>query len=154
MQDDYAKAAASPRTVTIGEVAYKVSKFGPRDLGDLQAWLKSQIPDPRLMAKELCAGLSDAVALEIWRDLSQEAQDWPPTITSQEGNRLLMVTHEGNAQVLLVALRRHQAGFNIEQARKIAETISLDEITSVLNAGFPEPTFDPKDPAESTTPPT
>ncbi len=144
MSDDYAKAAASPRGLRIGGAEYLVGKFTPRDLGDLGAWLKDQVPDPRLKARELCAGLSDAVALAIWRDLSDEARDWPPSIESYQGNRLLLGTYEGNARLLWVGLRRHNPGVTLEVAARLAEHITLDEVSALVRLGFPEETFDPK----------
>ncbi len=153
MNDDYAKATAAPMFVTIGDVSYRASKFGPRDLGDLQAWLKSQVPDPRLMARELCEGLPDAVALRIWTDLSEEAKGWPPSLTSAEGNNLLMLTHEGAAQIIWVALRRYNAGVDLAEARRLAMTVSTDELAAILNAGFPEPDFSPKAYTETMTTP-
>lgn len=152
MSDDFAKATARPGFVTIADTEYRVSKFGPRDLGDLQAWLKAQIPDPRLMARELCAGLSDTVALEIWRELSEEAKLWPPSVASSQGNEMLMLTYEGNVQLLTVALRRHNPGLDSAKIRAIAETISIDEIANVLSAGFPEDAFVPKAIPETATP--
>ena len=153
MAEDYAKATAAPGHVTIGEVTYRASKFGPRDLGDLQAWLKSQVPDPRLMARQLCEGLPDAVALQIWTDLSEEAKDWPPSLTSEIGNNMLLFTHEGAAQVIWVCLRRYNAGVTLEKAREMAAIVSNEELASLLNAGFPEPTFSPKVLTETTTTP-
>ena len=78
MAEDFAKLTASPVPIVIQGVQYLVGKFSRRDLGDLQAWIKSQVPDPRLMAREICAGLSDAVAIRVWEDLSREAELWPP----------------------------------------------------------------------------
>jgi hypothetical protein len=144
MPEDYARATAAPRTVTIGGATYLASKFAPRDFGDLAAFLKDQVPDPRLKARELCAGLSDAVALQIWTELSEEAKDWPPTITSRAGNQLLMMTLEGNARIIWIALRRYNPGVTLERARQIAETVTMEEIVDLFHAGFPEETFDPK----------
>ena len=151
MAEDYAKATAAPRPIRIGGADYRVGKYNPRDLGDLTAWLKSVSPDPRLKAKELCAGLPDAVALEVWRELSDEARDWPPGLTSYEGNNLLVMTYEGNVQVIWVSLRRHNPGFTMEHARKMAQDITLDEINELIRLGFPEPTFDPKSTPGATT---
>lgn len=151
MADDYAKATARPGYVTIGGTEYRPKKFGPRDIGDLEAWLKREVPDPRLMARDLCASLSDAVALEIWRELSQEAKDWPPKLTSAKGNQLLMLTHEGNAMLLWVSLRKYHADITLDKARTMAEDVTLDEIGEVLRAGFPEESFLPKDQASPTT---
>jgi hypothetical protein len=127
----------------IGDREYRVGKFGPRDIGDFEAWLKKQVPDPRLMARDLCAGLPDAVAIEVWRDLSAEAVNWPPTVESRIGNKLLMGTHEGHALLVWVSLRRHNASFTIDQAREL--TRDNDQIAlEVARLSYPEPTFDPK----------
>jgi hypothetical protein len=141
--EDYAKATAAPRTIQIGDVTYRVGKFGPRDIGDLEAWIKSQVPDPRLMAKELCAGLPDAVAIEVWKDLSMESANWPPSVDSRIGTKLLTQTWEGQALVAWVSLRRHNAGFSLDDARQL--TKSDDEIAlKIMQLGFPEPDFIPK----------
>ncbi len=109
------------------------------------------------MARELCAGLSDAVAIAIWRDLADEAKDWPPSIESREGNRLLLMTYAGNARLLWVALRRHNPGITQETASKLAEHITLEEVAALTRLGFPEETWDPKatpatEPAENRGP--
>jgi hypothetical protein len=143
MSDDYAKATAAPGFIAISGRDYRVGKFGPRDVGDFEAWIKTQVPDPRLMARELCAGLPDAVALEVWRDLSAEAASWPPGVDSREGNKLLMQTWEGNALLVWVSLRRHNADFTLEQARQL--TKNDDTLAIQVSAiAYPEPSFDPK----------
>ncbi len=148
MPDDYAKDTAAPSFITIGDRDYRVGKFGPRDLGDLQAFIKSRVPDPRLMARELCAGLPDAVAIEVWRDLSAEASRWPPSYDSREGCEVLMATWEGHAQVVWISLRRHNADFTLERARQLTE--HDDELMmKVFILAQPEPTFDPKAPTDS-----
>lgn len=141
--EDFAKATAAPGFIQIGDVSYRVGKIGPRDKGDLEAYIKSQVPDPRLMAKELCAGLPDAVAIEVWRDLHSEAQSWPPDLASTIGNKILMETWEGNAQLLYVILRRHNGGFTLQDARAL--TKNDDELAArAFFMSLPEPTFDPK----------
>jgi hypothetical protein len=143
VSDDYAKATAAASFIEIGDVTYRVGKFGPRDIGDLEAWLKSQVPDPRLAAKDLCAGLPDAVAKEVWTDLSMEAANWPPSVDSRQGQKLLTQTWDGNAMLLWVSLRRHNASFSLEDAKRLTKTD--DEIAiKVMLLAFPEATFDPK----------
>lgn len=149
MSDDYAKATAAGSPITIQGQQYRASKYGPRDLGDLQAWLKLQKPDPRTLAKELCAGLPDVVALQIWRDLSDEAQDWPLSMEHPEGNRLLLTTTDGATQVIWVTLRRYQPEIDLVAAGKLALTISQDELNTLASLGFPGANHDPK--AETTS---
>ncbi len=144
MAEDYAKATARPGYVTLAGVEYRPKKFAPRDIGDLEAFLKREFPDPRLMARDLCQGLPDAVALKIWTDLNEEAKDWPVTILSAKGNHRLMFTYEGNAVLIWVALRKNHAEVTLEKARQIAEDVDTEEISELLRAGFPEDAFVPK----------
>jgi hypothetical protein len=150
MSDDYAKDTASPSTINLGGTIYQVGKFGPRALGDLQAYLKRVVPDPRLMARELCRDMSDAVAAEIWRDLSAEARDWPPAIDSHQGNMLLTTTSEGAAQVVWVLLRRHNPTVDLARATEIAADLDTEQINELIRLGWPQANFAPKDPGTST----
>jgi hypothetical protein len=147
MSDDYAKATAAPGYISIGETQYRPKKFGPRDIGDLESYLKREFPDPRLMARELCAGLPDAVALKIWTDLSEQAKDWPVAAMSSKGSYQLMFTWEGNANLAWVALRRYQADVTLDRARQITADATTDEIAELIRACFPEDSFTPKSPA-------
>lgn len=157
MNDDYGKAAAAPSRITLGGVDYRVAKQGPRIYGELTQFLKSFVPDPRLKAKELLAAIPpDAVALKdvalrIWEDLSREAENWPPSLESFEGNQILTTTHEGATQVVYSLLRRHNADITLERARSIADDITAAEIAEMIRLSMPEPTFDPKSPAGTTT---
>ena len=145
MNEDYAKATAAGVPVTIGGGEYRAAKFGPRSYGDLNAWLKKQKPVARMMATELsCRGLPDAVALQIWRDLQDEAQDWPLSLDHAEGNRLLTLTSEGAAQVVWVMLRKYQPHVTLEKAGEIAADITSEELNELIRLGLPEPTHDPK----------
>ena len=150
MPDDFARATASGMPVTIAGKQYLAGKYTPRDLGDLQAWLKTQKPDPRLRIRELCAGLSDGVAIRIWEDLQDEAQDWPPSLSSAEGNMILLSCHEGAAMIAWVSLRRHTPSVDLAEARRIAMDITGDELGELIRLGFPEPTLSPKSEGSST----
>jgi hypothetical protein len=144
MNNDYAKDTAAGQPVTIGGKEYRAAKFGPRSLGDLTAWLKKQVPDPRLQIRELCEGLGDGVALQIWRDLQDAAQDWPPSLLTPEGNLLLTGSSEGAAQVIWVSLRKHQPYITLEKALEMALDIENEELFELIRLGFPEGTFVPK----------
>lgn len=150
--DDYAKATAAGTPVTIQGKSYRAAKFGPKAIGDLNAWLKAQKPDPRLMAKDLLPGLSDAVAREIWRDLWDESKDWPLMLGHPEGAQLLATTSEGSAQVVWVSLRKYQPGIDLAAARAIADEMDPEEVGALIAAGFPEDSFDPKAGTSSSLP--
>lgn len=155
--DDYGKAVAAPSTITLGGVTYRVAKQGPRVYGELQQFLKAHVPDPRLKAAEILAAIPpDAmalkdVALEIWREFSEEARDWPPSLHSVEGNLILTTTHEGATQVVYTLLRRHCAEMTREKAAEIAADLDAAQVNELIRLSMPEPTFDPKSPGPATT---
>lgn len=144
MADDYARATAAPNSIRLAGRDFLVSKFTPRDIGELQAWLKSEIPNPREEAKRLIQGVPDAVALQIWRDLNEEAKDWPPSFGSEKATNLLVTSPEGNARLLWVTLRKHNPGFDLAAARTLVESIELDRIHDLIAKASPEAATDPK----------
>lgn len=144
--DDYAVATGAGRPVHLDGIEYRVGKLSPADLGDLQAWLKEQVPDPRILARDLCRDMPDAVAIRIWQDLHEESKDWPPSPLGGHGYRLLTMNREGAARVLWVLLREHNPGVDLERARAMAARIGYMELGSLFDMGFPEPSFDPKAP--------
>jgi hypothetical protein len=141
--EDYARATGSPRSIILDGREYQVSKFTPRDIGDLQAWLKDQVPDPRLEARKLMEGMPDAVAIEVWRTMAGEAQHWPPTISDDRSTDLLTCTTEGTARLLWVTLRRHN-GVTLEEATKLAGNVSIDDLGEVMRLAGPESAAVPK----------
>ncbi len=143
MSDDYARATGSPRCIRINGSEYQVSKFTPRDIGDLQAWLKSEVPDPKLEARKLLEGLPDAVAIEVWRTMAEESKSWPPTIGDERGNQLLTSTSEGIARLLWVSLRKFNR-VDLPKARELSEVVELSEINELVRLASPESADVPK----------
>jgi hypothetical protein len=151
--EDYAKAVGAPSRITLGGVDYQVAKQGPRIFGELQAFLKSFSPDPRLKAAEILAALpniANEVGLRIWDDFQREAEDWPPTLESAQGNLILCTTFEGARQVVWSLLRQHAAGMTWEKAGEIAERVTHAEINELIALSMPERDFVPKDPGTPT----
>lgn len=143
MSDDYARAAGSPRSITIDGKEYRVSKFTPRDIGDIQSWLKSETPDPRQEAKKLMEGLPEIVAVEVWRTLAEEAKSWPPSLGDSRANDLLIGSTEGAARLIWVTLRKHN-GVDLAKAREIATTIDMSDLNELLRLASPESAEVPK----------
>lgn len=151
MSDDFAIATAAGRPVRIAGADYLIGQLTGCDLGDLQAYIKEQVPNPRLEAKELCRDLPDEVAKQIWIDLFEESKNWPPTVWSDEGNRILTQTREGAARVLWVLLRKHQPGFTIDHGRAMAKEIGFAQLNKLIDMGFPEDDVVPKSQAPTPT---
>lgn len=143
MSDDYSRATGSPLSIEIDGREYRVSKLTPRDVGDIQAWLKSEIPDPRTEARKMLEGLPDAVAIEVWRTAAEEAKAWPPTLGDDRGNNLLMSSTEGVARLIWVTLRKHN-GVDLAQARKLADHLDIEQVGTLIKLASPESADVPK----------
>jgi hypothetical protein len=143
--DDYSRACASPRTIEILGKRYLVGKLTPRGMGDLQAYLKDAVPDPRIKARELMEGLSDPVQIHIWNQAVEDAKHWPPAIQSEAGTELLL-SEEGQARFLWVMLRQHNPGFTLERAREITREweMSAEDMGQFLGKSQPGELGDPK----------
>ncbi len=144
--DDFARSTNAGRILNLAGCDFRVGKISPRDLGDLQAWLKREAPDPREKVAELMRGQADAVALEMWRQASAAAEAWPPPLDSPQG-RSLLLSPEGMSQLLWIALRRHTPGFSLDAARELADRITPEEFLDVQRAVSPG---DPKAPPPET----
>lgn len=151
MSEDFARVTAAPPTILLGGTSYLVSKQGPRIHGEIQTAVKKAFPDPRMMAKELCPGLPDPVAKQIWLDLSEEARDWPPSLDSWKANQFLTMTHEGATAVVWALLRRANASLTFEKAQTIADDITAEEVAELIRLSMPEPDFVPKAQGTPTT---
>jgi hypothetical protein len=145
---DMSRAVGSPTPVVIAGAQYLVSKLTARDIGDLQEFVKHKCPDPRLMARDLCGGLPDVVALEVWRSLAEEARDWPPQVGSEKAREILNMTSEGVAYQVWVYLRKYNKSVDLGEARRIADVISDEDLTDLLVAASPAPKFTPQLPGD------
>ena len=154
MADDFARATGAAGTYQIGDQTYLISKLSPRDIGDLQAYIKEVCPNPRAEALALIreGGLPEPIAMEVWKTAVEESRDWPPSMSDERGNQLITMTFEGNARLLWVLLRRYQPGVDLAKARQLAELITLDDLGALMALGAPESASDPK--AENGPPPT
>lgn len=152
--EDYGKATGAPSRIAIGGVDRRVAKLGPRIYGELTQFLKSYVPDPRLKAAEILAklpGVSNEVGLRIWEDFQEEAAAWPPSLDSLEGNVLLTTTYEGAKQVIWSLLRHHDAAMTPEEAGRLAETVTIEEVAELIRLAMPERDFSPKSPGDRAT---
>lgn len=123
--EDFAKVTAAPRTFTIEGRDYRAAKLSPRGIGDLQAYLKEVIPDPRMVARDLMHGLPEVVQLEVLRRSYEEAKDWPPAFGDPKTfHHFLSI--EGQARLLWVCFRKHNPGFTLDFARELSERYEME----------------------------
>jgi hypothetical protein len=142
--DDFGRATAAPGSLRINGREYLVSRFTPRDIGDLQQFMKEILPDPRSRVRELIRDLPESVALQVWKDMNAEARDWPPSFGSEQSTSILTTTFEGNARLLWVTLRKHNPGFDLNAARELAGVVEFEDINRIIALASPESAGDPK----------
>lgn len=135
--EDYARATSQPRTITIEGVDYRVSRWTPSILGEIQAWLKTQVPNPMETAKEFMKDLPESLQKEIWMQAREDAKEWPPDINSSIGQRLLVETAEGTARLVYALLRRNAATLTLEKARDMADRMELSSIEELGKLAAP-----------------
>lgn len=131
---DIALLTGAPRAITLDGAEYKVSPLRPRDLGELQAWIKDRVPHPIDALKPHLDGLDPAERQALLKEAYKEARDWPPSIGSDKGAGLLAT--EGRGKVLEVVLRRHQPGITPAEAEALAERITGAEFVAAMNLAF------------------
>jgi hypothetical protein len=124
--------------VTLAGSVYQVDKLSPKHMGEFDAWLKSQVPDPRKEVLPLLKEMHSDVAKHAWDKAVEESHYWPPTFLDPQGQRLLLQTHVGQTEFLFVVLKRHQDGFTRKNAAELAEQIDYAELTTVFEALMPE----------------
>lgn len=152
MSHDYGRPTGQPRKVTLAGVEYQVPKLTPSILGELDTWLKEQVPNPRVAARDdlrAMADLPEEVQKHVWTTAVEEARDWPPRHDSVQGNTLLFHTYAGLSQFLFSLLKRTTPGITIEQAGAIVDSLSEDgkDVQALLEAVSPGEVGDPKAPA-------
>lgn len=134
-------AGPEPAVVAIDGEEFRVGRLTARDLSDLQEHLRRSVPDPMIRVAEICRGLPDPAAVRAWDDLSPAARDWPPSILSAQGSFLLTTAADGAACLLMVILRRHNEGIDLERCRRLADRLPFDAVTRLFAMALPQPTI-------------
>jgi hypothetical protein len=151
MADDFAAATVAPRTFTFEGVDFKVHKLRPRDIGEIEAWMKDKVPNPKGEALIFMKGQSDAVAMHIWDEACKEAAEWPPQFENDSGQALLL-TAEGGARLVWVILRRGTPSLTLDQATEIADHMSVEDLNRLATLAMPGDPDSPKSPDSTEIP--
>lgn len=143
--EDYARATAAGRLFTIDGKDYRAAKLTPRAIGDLQAYLKDVIPDPRRVARDLMEGLPESIQLNILHRAYEEAKDWPPVFGDPKTFHCFLSV-EGQARLLWVCFRKHNPGFTLEFARELSERyeMEVEDLNRLMDLVAPGEIGDPK----------
>jgi hypothetical protein len=147
---DLATLTNAPREVTLAGKVYKVSALTLAEWGELQAWLKDNVPDPveralAQLAKAKAAGVDvqPEDRLALLKEARIEAKAWPPRVATTAWIEAIESVGNGVAMYVFVVLRKHQPGITLEAAKAIANDpdLTVPEMTTFARRalGFDDP---------------
>lgn len=147
MSDDLVAVMNPERIFTFQGRDYRTRKFGPREVAQLHAWMRDKSPDPRLQAtryiKELPEWSSASLQQSIWDEAVERAKQWPPTLATTEGT-LLILSEEGQAEFVYIALHRTIPGFSRDDAARMVEQFDMNDFERLQQIVSPGEPGDPK----------
>ena len=133
---DLAQLTNTPREVAVAGKPYKVSALKLKEWGNVQAWIKDNVPSPlgSLKSADL-DGLSSADKRTLLDVAVRQQRDWPPRVGSAAWFEAL--DHDGgHAMFLLAILGKHQPDFSESDAEALAERLTNAEILPLVLLGL------------------
>jgi hypothetical protein len=124
----------------------------PAALSELVNLARAIIPDPRKELADALAGLDPTAQAQAFAEQAPFLRPWPPSIFDIGTYQDVLLSAEGMALVVFWSHRRTHPGFTREQAREIAETVTLAEFTTLIGLVIDKPEggkADPKAPADA-----
>lgn len=114
---DLARLTNQPTKIDIGNRKYGFSELPLSALGELQQWIKDNVPRPLDAIKGRLAGFTESERSELLRQAREEDKAWPPQIGSAAAAGVILSSQEGQLQALWVALKVHQPTTTLEEAK-------------------------------------
>lgn len=149
MSDALSAITAPSHLVTIGGTPYRVSPLSYNLLGELEAWINRQLPDPIAMAKKMAEGLPDKQAEAVIMEGFRMAMLGPVRIQSPEAARVIE-SPAGGSYVLWLSLRTHQPNLMLADMERLVDSLSPADFAALQKLIFDEDQA-PKSPAATGT---
>jgi hypothetical protein len=112
---------AAPREIRIGDRAYKVGALKLLELGYLQRWIRDHGERP-----------------------AEIAYEWPPSINSREGYRILTGDLAGQLYFLAVFFRKHQPELDDPAIEGIAAAVGIVDFLTFWTIAIGQDDLDPE----------
>jgi len=124
----------SPRTVTLGGEPYQVFPLTLADLGELQAWLDTQLPDPLAVVKRHIdsGGVPMEQAKFLYAEALKEASKTRIHLSSPDALVYLNGAN-GVIEMLYLSIRKGRPDWTRDQARKVFEALTPADIQRIQN---------------------
>ena len=128
--------------VVLGGLPYRVGPLALKEWGEIQAWIKANVPGPVAVAlQQLGAARAAGVTVDpgdrasLLREANVQARAWPPRVGTREWWGALD-SRAADAAFLKVALARHQPTITAEQCAALAESIGDEALARVARVAF------------------
>ena len=131
---------------------FRVAVMTPKDLGELQNWLRDHVPHPLEAVKPHLAGLPEAAQLRLLDRAYDDAKNWPPAVDDEAAWKYFL-TEPGRTFYLFVVLRRATPNMTLERAEALSAKLDgygFMRISALASGSDPD---DPKgsSPEQATT---
>jgi hypothetical protein len=138
---DFCTAAPLPfkfagRTLLVG--ALKM-----REEGLLVGYLRVNTKRPTELLREILDLYPPEDRREALKQATYADREWPPSPTSPEGQRVLLMTPEGQRYFLGIVLRKYQPAMKDEEVEEILAGLSDGDFLAIAHVAFGEDGTDP-----------
>ncbi len=143
--NDLAVLNGRPRRFEAGGEAHDIYPLSLADLGDLQAWVDAQLPDPWTIArKQLDSGEWTIEQQKLIMRCAMEESCKPrPKLGTPEADALV-ATFDGKVETLYLAIRKGEPHFTRAQAKAFLQKLSEAETNQAVSITDVELVSDPK----------
>lgn len=133
ISNDFATLTAAPRPLTIGGQTYQLHPLTIGDLGRLQAWLETQLPDPVAAALKHCTP-DVPVATQKFMLAEAIAQASKPRIKlgTPEAD-VLINSFGGVCEMLILSIRKGDSNFNRDDAERLFDVMTPADIVRAMS---------------------
>lgn len=155
---DSIQATGTPASVTLAGVEYPIRQLSHAEWAPLQAWLKRAVPSPLVEATrairelEQSGELTESARSMLLANAHHEARLWPPRAGSSHWFDALGAVEGGAAQVVRAILAAGGTPVPLDEAGRIFEAASVEEIGAMWAQALHGDTPGPKATAGTTGP--
>lgn len=134
MDLDLDQLTDQPTPVRIGGKEYLFSELPLESLGELQKWLRTNVPNPLVAVRQHLDGFDAEQQAALLDQARRDALHWPPKVGTARGAAALLGDEPGQVEVLWVALRVHQPTCTRDQAARLYKQLKREALSEQRRA--------------------
>jgi hypothetical protein len=134
----------APVAVRFGDRTYRVGALKMLELGQLQRWIRDHAIRPTVQARADLEYLPPEEHAARMKAAHLAERDWPPSIGSEEGNRILLTDLDGQRFFLTVLFAKYQPDLTAADVDAILAGLSPEDYGVLVALAFGEDGLDPE----------